>query len=157
MITLADYWMGRDRSHAADLTDAIRENATLLLGRINLVLSWAYRDGVQPTLDPVTGTHIAGGWRPPSINEATANAGKLSTHLLGNGGDLSDRGPRLLAQWLIRHPDSLREAHLWMERPQWTPTWCHLQQIPPRSGKRYYIPSTRPPLAAALPGELESV
>ena len=38
-----------------------------------------------------------------------------------------------------------------MEDPQWTPTWVHLQIVPPGSRRRVYIPSSKPALAAKLP------
>lgn len=148
MIILADYWMGRDQTHAADLTEAITDAAAELLGRVNLLLSWAMRDNVRPT-------GIASGWRPAGINAATANAAAKSKHLTGHAIDLRDNGTRDLAIWCLKNEDALAEIGLWMERPQWTPTWVHLQTIPPASHRRYYVPSTKPPLAPMLPGEAE--
>ena len=71
MITLANYWMGRDRSHAAELTDAIRRNAAVTVERVNLLLQVS---GIVPGHDQITGTHVASGWRPAGINAGTANA-----------------------------------------------------------------------------------
>jgi hypothetical protein len=135
MIIPADYYMGRDAAYPGELTDAIRANVAELLGRVNLLLSWAYADNVRPALDRTTGTHVASGWRPAEINDATANAAAHSTHLTGEAIDLRDNGT------------------LWMERPQWTPSWVHLQTVPPKSHRRYYVPSSKPPLCAALEGE----
>jgi hypothetical protein len=45
----------------------------------------------------------------------------------------------------------LQEIGLWIENPMWTPTWVHLQIVPPHSGRRIFVPSENPPLAAALP------
>ncbi len=151
MIIAADYWMGRDSAHAAELTDAIRNNAAELLGRVNLLLAWAYRDNVRPALDARTGTHIASGWRPPAINEATSNAAAKSKHLTGEAIDLRDNGTRDLARWCLRNIDALEEIGLWMEDPQWTPSWVHLQMVPPGSRRRIYCPSTKPPMVAKLP------
>ena len=55
---------------------------------------------------------------------------------------------------LLQRIDALQEIGLWMEDPQWTPTWVHLQIVPPGSRRRVYIPSSRPPLAARLPEQL---
>lgn len=153
MIIPADYFMGRDARFPGELTDAIRDNVTELLGRVNLLLSWAYADNVRPALDAHTGTHVASGWRPKAINDATANAAHSSRHLTGEAIDLRDNGTRDLAQWCLKNEESLAEIGLWMERPQWTPTWVHLQTVPPGSRRRYYVPSTRSPLVAALEGE----
>lgn len=155
MITLPDYWMGRDARFAADLTDQIKDNATLLLGRVNLLMSWAYGEHVTPALDAKTGNHVASGWRPPAINDATANSAHGSKHLTGEAIDLRDNGVRDLARWCLKNLDALEEIGLWMEDPQWTPTWVHLQIVPPGSRRRVYCPSTRSPLAAKLPEQLE--
>ena len=151
MLIPADYWMGRDTAHAAELTDAIRDNATELLGRVNLLLSWAYADDVRPALDATTRTHVASGWRPQAINGATSNAAAKSRHLTGEAIDLRDNGTRDLARWCLKNLDALQEIGLWMEDPQWTPTWVHLQIVPPASHRRVYCPSTKPPMVAKLP------
>lgn len=36
-MTLEDYWMGRDKPYAADLTSEIEQNAADLVGRCNLL------------------------------------------------------------------------------------------------------------------------
>ena len=154
MITLDDYWMGRAARYPHALTDAIKDNAALLMGRVNLLLSWAYAEHVMPALDAKTGTHIASGWRPPEINEATSNAAKASRHITGEAIDLRDNGTRDLARWCLKNLDALEEIGLWMEDPQWTPTWVHLQIVPPGSRRRVYCPSSKPPLAALLPEQL---
>lgn len=156
MITLPDYWMGRDAQFPAALTEAIVTNATLLLGRVNLLLSWAYGDHVTPALDARTGNHVASGWRPPAINDATSNAAASSRHLTGQAIDLRDSGTRDLARWCLRNRDALEEIGLWMEDPQWThrppgQPWVHLQIVPPGSRRLVYIPSSKPALAAKLP------
>ena len=153
MIIPTDYYMGRDARFPDELTDAIRERVAELLGRVNLLLSWAYADNVRPALDRTTGTHVASGWRPRAVNDATSNAAALSKHLTGEGIDLRDNGTRDLARWCLANEESLAEIGLWMERPQWTPTWVHLQIVPPGSHRRYYVPSSKPPIVAALPGE----
>lgn len=159
MITLPDYWMGRDVRYPDALTAAIIDNATLLLGRVNLLLSWAYAEHITPALDAHTGNHIASGWRPPAINDATANAAAQSRHLTGEAIDLRDNGTRDLARWCLNNLDALEEIGLWMEDPQWTHAppgqpWVHLQIQPPASRRRVYVPSARPPLAARLPEQI---
>lgn len=151
MLIPTDYWMGRDVTHAADLTDAIRANAAELLGRVNLLLTWAYADNVRPALDAKTCSHVASGWRPPAVNDATPNAAHGSKHTTGEAIDLRDNGTRDLARWCLKNLDALEEIGLWMEDPQWTPSWVHLQIQPPKSRNRVFIPSSAPPLVAKLP------
>ena len=158
MLTIDDYLMGRGKRYAADLTEDVQANALDLLSRVNLLLGFAYANGVQPTLDEKTGTHVASGWRPPAINDATSNAAKSSRHMTGQAIDLrDDPDKRPLARWCLGNLDRLATIGLWMESPQWTPSWVHLQTVPPKSGKRVYIPSSKPPLAPPLPGQMVTV
>ena len=154
MITLADYLMGRATEHGDEITPTMRDDAERLLLRTNALLTMAAQDGVYPGLDARTDTPVASGWRPKGINDRTANAAKQSRHLTMQAIDLRDTEDRALARWCIAHLDALAHLGLWMERPQWTATWVHLQSIPPISGRRVYVPTQAPPLCAALPGEV---
>ncbi len=153
-ITLEHYWMGRDKTFSKDLTDEIRKNAIIVVERVNLLLALAEKDGVLPTTDTTTGTYIASGWRPVGVNSNTANAAATSKHITGQACDLRD-GPikRRLASWAMLNHDKLEQCGIWCERPQWTPNWLHCQIVPPKSGNRIYVPSSKPPLCTALPGE----
>lgn len=167
IITLEQFWMGRDASHAAELTPRIRERADETVRKANLLLAFAEADGVEPGIDQFTGTPVASGWRPIGINARTSNAAAKSRHISGEAVDLQDTPERALARWCLANRDALEEVGIWMERPQWTAgslhngeffpdPWVHWQIVPPRSGTRIYIPSTADPLVAALPGELEA-
>lgn len=152
MISLEQYWMDRDAEYSADLTEEVRRNAAQLLERVNRLLASAADEQVEPGIDARTGTPVASGWRPKSVNDSTANAGTKSRHTSGLAIDLRDYPPdRSLARWCLRNEDLLEEIGLWMEDPRWTPTWVHLQAVPPGSGRRVYVPSTAPALAAELP------
>jgi len=152
MISLDDYWMGREDEHATDLTEEVRGNAILLLERVNRLLASAAQEQIEPGIDARTGTVVASGWRPKAVNDGTASSGKTSRHIVGLAVDLRDYPPeRSLARWCLRNQRLLDEIGLWMEDPRWTPSWVHLQSVPPGSGRRVYVPSTAPALAAALP------
>lgn len=150
MITIEQYWMGRDRKYPAELTLIIRHNAEQLVAKVNALLAMAEAEGIEPALSS-RGDFIASGWRPTAVNDATANAAARSKHLTGEAVDLADGPRRKLASWCLRNLDALEDLGLWMEDPRWTPTWVHLQLVPPRSGNRVYIPSTTPAIAKALP------
>jgi hypothetical protein len=155
MITLADYWMGRDVEYAGEVTKEIIDNALVLIERVNRVLERAEEDGVEPGIDHDTGTAVSSGWRPKAVNSATPNASRTSRHMTGCAVDLCDIVPeRALARWCLRNPLVLAELGLWMEDPRWTPTWVHLQSIAPRSGDRVFVPSAAPALCAALPEQM---
>lgn len=150
-ITVEQYFMGRDKRYAAELTPQIRQNAVELLAKVNELLDQAAADGVAPGIDATTQTAVGSGWRPSGVNDKTANAAKASTHLTAQGIDLRDTKDRDLARWCLRNLDVLKRLGLYAEDPRWTPSWVHLQNRAPRSGRLVFIPSTKPPLAKPLP------
>lgn len=62
-----------------------------------------------------------------------------SSHLSGKAADISDPDGKL-AKWLLENENKLSVAGLWCEHPNYTKGWCHLQSVPPKSGKRFFIP-----------------
>lgn len=145
MITIADYFMGRDACYPGECTDEIRENAAETVKRVNKLLEHAAKDGI-------VANKVVSGWRPKAVNDATKNAAKVSNHLLAKAVDIADP-ERRLAQWLVKNKSVLSLTFLWAEDPRWTPTWLHLQIVPPASGKLIYIPSKLPPKAPKLEGQ----
>lgn len=156
-ITLAQYFMGRDKQYAAELTDAMREAAEKLLIKVNTFLEEAVADGVELSLDVQTLSPVASGWRPPSVNKAAGGA-PSSNHLKCHAIDLRDNAPgRALCRYAVsrKGQELLVRLGLYCEAPRFTKTWLHLQDVAPNSGKRFFIPSAgAKPSAAPLPGEL---
>lgn len=134
MITLESFYMGRDKTHADELTQEIQDNAEITVGKVNELLEIA---GFK------SASEVASGWRPAGVNAATANAAKNSKHLTGQACDIRD-GDRSLAGWCADNVDVLEQVGLWCEDFRWTPTWVHFQIVPPKSGRRIFIPSTAP-------------
>ena len=147
MITLSEYWNGRDKDYADECTDEIKANAAETVKRVNKLLAYAEKDGIICT-------KVSSGWRPKSVNDATANSAKTSNHLTAKACDLYDP-ERKLAQWMITNKSNLGLCTLWAEDVRWTPTWVHLQCLPPASGKLIYIPSLKPPKAPKLVGQTD--
>lgn len=143
-LTLDDYFTGpgrvrRDQCYAGDCTDEIRDAATETVRRVNLVLFAMAKDGVHLAADPETGSLSHSGWRPPAVNAATRNAAPKSNHLKGKACDLYD--PKgLLDAWCMAHLDVLEGIGLWLEHPDSTAGWSHVQTVPPRSGRRVFRP-----------------
>ena len=136
MITLKTFWMGRDVTHAEELTDEIQRNAIVTITRCNELLARSGRNDINT---------VNSGWRPQAVNDATAHSGATSNHITAQAVDLPD-ADRTLAGWCVDNLDILKEIGLWIEDPRWTPTWVHIQTVPPKSGKLVYIPSAKPPL-----------
>lgn len=156
MITVEQYLGQHLAGHESELTDDIRAAAFETVTRANLLLALAAQDGVNPTVDAQTGCFVGSGWRPSGVNAATANAAKGSRHQTGQALDIrDDRAGRALCRWAVSPAGrlALGSVGLWCERPQWTPSWLHVQTVPPASGNRFLIPSSAAPLCALLPGE----
>jgi hypothetical protein len=154
VITMPQYWMGRDKAYEQECTLEVRRNAVRIVGLANSVLELAALQSIEPDIDPHTGTPVSSGWRPASLNHAlerTSNAGTHSLHIIALAIDPRDHPDRRLARWCLRNLQALERLGLYMEDPRWTPTWVHWQALAPHSGKRVYIPSEAPPLALALP------
>ena len=128
MLTLADYYMGRDRRFPDELTDEKRSNAEEMVDKANELLN---RFGET--------RKVNSGWRPASVNAATVGAAKKSKHMECLAIDLEDKDGTLDA-WCMENLDVLQEIGLWLEHPDSTDGWCHLQIIAPRSGNRVFKP-----------------
>lgn len=66
------------------------------------------------------------------------NASK-SRHLTGEAVDIHDPRKRLQA-WVWENVELVADIGLWMESFSATPTWVHFQIVPPKSGKRFFLP-----------------
>jgi hypothetical protein len=111
---------------------------------VNELLEDAERFGIKVPTNPggdFAGSQLNSGWRPPSINACTAGASATSLHMTGEACDLHDPTGELDA-WLMTPEGqfTLVELGLWLEHPEATPGWAHVQTRPPRSGARTFRP-----------------
>lgn len=140
-ITVTDYFMGRREVHPLALTPDIERNAARTVGLVNALLAQAETYGVVSPANPATGSQVSSGWRPPSVNAATKGAAVNSKHMTGLAVDLFDPDGDL-DEWLMGGigQAALEAIGLWLEHPDATPRWCHLQTVPPGSGRRVFRP-----------------
>ena len=131
---LSDYWMGRDADYPDMLTGEIEAAAAVTVARANILIA-----AFQSATDDNEERKITSGWRPPAINAATPNAAPRSKHMSGHAIDISDPEGDL-DEWCLAHPEQLEAIGLWQEHPSATKSWCHLQTVPPKSGKRVFYP-----------------
>jgi len=147
-ITLTQYF-GHYVNHP-DASTAIRTQALALLDAVNAIHALAELDGCDFPINPATGSRISGvgngGFRPLDCKVGAAN----SPHKQASGIDTYDPA-RQFASWCLAHVDLLQEHGLHMEDVRWTPTWVHLQNVPPKSGRTVYVPSSAPALAGLPP------
>lgn len=134
MITLQDYWMGRDKTYSKDLTADIQKNAEEIVKRANMLLS-EFRFYTKDTEQ----RHVNSGWRPPAINASTPNAAQRSKHMTGQAIDIADPEGDL-DDWCMNHIDTLARLGLWLEHPSSTKGWTHVQIVAPKSGNRVFYP-----------------
>lgn len=127
-MTLADYWMGRDRLFSAELSAEIVSNAAILIERVHRLLAEFGEE-----------RDITSGWRPAAVNANTPGAALKSKHMTGQAVDLADPDGDL-DEWCLDHPELLEKHNLWLESPAATKGWCHLQSVPPKSGRRVFYP-----------------
>jgi hypothetical protein len=139
MIDLRAFFNGRDEAFGDELTEDIRRNAAETVAKANELLK---RAGFEHVCS------VNSGWRPQRVNAATVNASATSHHLTGRAIDLPDPD-RTLAAWCVSNPEVLAGIGLWLEDPRWTfdaggDHWVHVQTVPPRSGRRVFVPSDTP-------------
>jgi uncharacterized protein YcbK (DUF882 family) len=123
MITRKEILMGRDTAYP--LSPQLEDNLNKLLRAVNLVRA-AYGK-------PMT---VSSGYRPGTYN-VKAGGAQLSAHLFCMACDFSDADGQLAA-WCLAHLSLLEQAGLWMENPERTKGWVHLD-IRPRK-KRVFDP-----------------
>ena len=141
MLTLADYWMGRDVSHGLELSTETQRNAALMIELADKLLILAKTHGVTLEHNPRTRSIVSSGWRPPSVNAQVPGAAPKSKHMTGQAIDLYDPDGDLDG-WAFSDIGQrvLTDLGLWLEHPAATKGWCHVQSVPPRSGRRVFYP-----------------
>ncbi len=132
VITLADYWMGRDEKYASELTGEIRANAAKTVEKANALLSEFVKAGGSERA-------VTSGWRPSAVSASISNAAPKSKHMTGQAIDLADPEGDF-DEWCFANLSVLQELGLWLEHPASTKGWTHVQVVPPRSGNRVFYP-----------------
>lgn len=130
MISIDDYF----GAHALTSSPSAvtRENALTLLARVNALLA-------EVPLVEATEPRINSGWRPAWYNATVPGAAPKSRHITGEALDLADP-EGALDDYLFENQELLKRHNLFMEHPAATKGWCHLQCVPPRSGRQVFYP-----------------
>lgn len=142
LVSMADFWMGRDVKYGLSLGTDVRRNAALTVQLVNDFLRLAIASGtVDLEKHPINKSLVSSGWRPPQVNAATKGAAAKSHHIHGRAIDLFDADGDIDA-WAMSQDGlaALKKIGLWLEHPSKTPGWCHLQTVPPGSGNRVFMP-----------------
>lgn len=132
MISKEELLKDRDKQFPDEYTQTVSDNLNALL----IVLNKIREKYGKPML-------ISSGWRPKAINDKTSNSAAMSNHMLGLAADIRDMDRKFM-HWCLDNLEFLSELGVYMEDFRYTPSWLHIQIVPPKSGKRIYIPSTNP-------------
>jgi uncharacterized protein YcbK (DUF882 family) len=115
-LTLEAYLMGREKLYPSEFTLDVKMNALDLIKRVNNLLNALQIDC------PV----VTSGWRPLAVN-VKAGGAKRSLHMSGKAVDLLDLGqPGEVEKRILAEPHLLLDFGLWMEAPDSTLNWIHL-------------------------------
>lgn len=122
MLTLNDWVTSSgkypERAKSEDLTDEVKSNAEAFLAILNDFLT-------ELGLDPMP--TVSSGFRPSSVNSKIPNAAKKSLHMTGLAIDLSDPKGEL-DELIASKPELLDKYGLWLEHPDSTPGWSHIDK-----------------------------
>lgn len=119
MINLEDYISASgkypERLNSEELTKTIKDNAVVLLNKVNQLLQEL----------GITNVKVSSGFRPSAVNAKVKGAAKKSLHMSGRAVDIYDPEHEIMHKILAR-PDLLKKYDLWLEAPECTPSWTHL-------------------------------
>lgn len=102
-------------NYRKERSESVMTNAVNLVKRVNGLLDdLGWKDSIV----------VSSGWRPESINRAIGGA-KNSYHTKGMAVDISDPYKRL-AKAILERVDLLDKYELWMENPEKTSNWVHM-------------------------------
>jgi hypothetical protein len=117
-LQLMDYWQDRQDTYADEWSFEVKQNATELVKRVNMLL----------TDLNVSSVKVTSGWRPREINKKIGGAPR-SYHITGQAVDLRDNKQQEFGALIIKNNHLLHRHQLWLENPKATKgntNWIHL-------------------------------
>ncbi len=126
LLTREEYLMGRDKDFPLTFEQARNLDKFL-------VCIHAFQRASGLALD------VTSGYRPAPINARVAGAAPKSRHIDCLACDFADPSGAI-AYYCLDNLDVLERCGLFMEHPDHTDGWCHLQASRPASGKRVFKP-----------------
>jgi hypothetical protein len=126
MITKEEILMGRDKDYP--LNQEQQDNLNKLLVAVNKFRIYYNKPMI-----------VSSGYRPAAINAKVKGAAKKSNHMVCLAVDFKDTDGAI-DKFCTDNLHILEDCGLWLESPDSTPGWCHLQCSPPKSGNRVFKP-----------------
>jgi hypothetical protein len=149
-VTIEDILMGRAKFE--ELPEEHQKNMEELVEKINKF----FEGYTWPKQLP---KKVNDGYRRPQ--DSPKNGSATSWHFKGAAIDLDDDASGITWKYVWENRFKLKKLGLYVEHPCWTNhkggSWIHLQIRAPRSGKRFFVPSTQPnPNPAFWDGKYEA-
>lgn len=113
------------------------QNLQVLFDRINVIRK-AYNKPMRVSSGLRSLAHHIEVYRKKGITDPSKIPMK-SKHLFGQAVDISDPN-KDLQKWVLANVKLLEDTQLWCEDFSATPNWVHFQTVPPKSGKRFFLP-----------------
>lgn len=126
VLTSSGRYPEREQDPSCDA--AVRANAEELAERVSKLL-------LEVDFHPA---RVSSGFRTATANAAAGGA-KKSAHMAGQAVDIADPAGSLCHS-ILRYPHVLEMFDLYMENPQHSPGWVHLQTRRVKSGRRIFNP-----------------
>lgn len=117
-----------ERAESKELTQQLKNNGVKLLENVNALLH-------ELKIENVT---VSSGFRPSDINAKIPNAAKRSLHTVCRAVDLKDSDGKI-DELIKSKPELLRKYNLWLENPDNTVGWCHLDDSDSRTDREIRI------------------
>jgi len=119
------------------LDESVQSNLMELLNRINKIRD-AYGKPMIVTSGLRTIEHHLEIYKKKGITDVQ-KIPMRSLHLSGRAVDISDP-KRELQKFITANVPLLESVGVWCESFVFTKNWCHLQSVPPLSGRRFFVP-----------------
>ena len=126
MLNLSDYLTASnkypERAIHKELTNELLDNAKDFVDTINAFLTEIGLEDVE---------EVSSGFRPTDVNSKIPNAAKASLHSKCLAVDFKDPQGKI-AKKCKENPTLLKKYKLFLENPEYTKGWCHLDKSPTR-------------------------
>ena len=134
MITIEELLSGNDYN---SLTPVIQANINDLLMRLNIIRI-AYNKPMYSTSGLRSIKHHLEIYAAKGITD-TSRIPMKSSHLSGQADDISDPNKEL-QKFILSNVKLLEDSGLYCESFVFTTNWVHFQEVPPLSGRRFFMP-----------------
>lgn len=118
---------------------ARKNSRELTLEVLKAAESYIYKVNKFFDMIGVKDAKFSSGFRTRRINASTSGASQYSKHMTGHAGDFEDPKHELY-DLCMKYREDRMQLGLVLELKEYTPGWCHIQDLPVSSGRYEFIP-----------------